>query len=99
MGGGAHRRKPETVVRWHRAGFRLYWRFLSHRSPGPPRIGSGLRQFIQRLTSEDVPSLGSAPRIHGELLKLGFDVSERIVPRYLARLDRREDGEKHSLIF
>src|SRR5262249_17269262 len=80
--------KPETVVSWHRAGFRLYWRFLSHRRPGRPRITSRLRQLIQRLASEN--PLWGAPRIHGELLKLGFQVSERTISRYLARFGGRE---------
>ena len=57
--------KPETVVSWHRAGFRLYWRFLSRQGPGRPRITSELRQPIQRMASEN-PTWG-APRIHGEL--------------------------------
>ncbi len=63
--------KPETVVGWHRAGFRLYWRFLSRRAPGRPRITSELRQLIRRLATEN-PAWG-APRIHGELLKLGLE--------------------------
>lgn len=65
--------KPETVVSWHRAGFRLYWRFLSRRGPGRPRITSELHQLIQRMATEN--PLWGAPRIHGELLKLGFHVS------------------------
>src|SRR5262249_10603216 len=64
--------KPKTVVSWHRAGFRLYWRFLSCRGPGQPRITSELRQLIQRMANEN--PLWGAPRIHGELLKLGFEV-------------------------
>src|SRR5215472_7650140 len=79
--------KPETVVSWHSAGFRLYWRFLSRRRPGRPRITSDLRRLIQRIASEN--ALWGAPRIHGELLKLGFDVSERTVSRYIAELGRR----------
>ena len=71
--------RPETVVSWHRAGFRLYWRFLSRRGPGRPRITSDLRRLIQRLARDN--PLGGAPRIHGELLKLGFDVSERTISR------------------
>jgi hypothetical protein len=74
--------KPETVVRWHRAGFRLYWRRLSRRRElGRPRIGSEIRQLIERMASEN--PLWGAPRIHGELVRLGFDVSERTVSRYL----------------
>ncbi len=68
--------KPETVVRWHRAGFRLYWWFLSRRrEKGRPKISSELRQLLQRMAKEN-PTWG-APRIHGELLKLGLEVSER----------------------
>jgi len=74
---------PETVVRWHRAGFRLYWNWLSrHQSvPGRKRISTELRDLIFRMVSEN-PTWG-APRIHGELLKLGFDVSERTVSRWV----------------
>jgi hypothetical protein len=90
--------KPETVVRWHRAGFRLYWRFLSRRKEkGRPRIGSGLRKLIERMAKEN-PTWG-APRIHGELLKLGFDVSERTVSRYLFGVGRKGDARKLWLVF
>ena len=89
--------KPETVVSWHRAGFRLYWRFLSRRRPGRPRITSDLRGLIGRMASEN--PLWGAPRIHGELLKLGFDVSERTVSRYIAELGRRGDPGKRWLSF
>jgi putative transposase len=73
--------KPETVVGWHRAGFRWYWRFLSRRRPGRPRITPELRKLIRSMAAEN-PTWG-APRIHGELLKLGFEVSECTVSRYL----------------
>src|SRR5687768_741210 len=76
--------KPDTVVRWHRAGFRFYWRMLSRHRPGRPKLTLELRQLISRIASEN-PTWG-APRIHGELLKLGFDLSERTVSRYVARL-------------
>ena len=90
--------KPETVVRWHRAGFRLYWRFLSrHREKGRPRISFELRQLIARMAKEN-PTWGS-PRIHGELLKLGLEISERTVSRYLARVGRNGDARKLWLIF
>ncbi len=81
--------KPETVVRWHRAGFRLYWRWRSRRRTGRPRISEEMRTLIRRLSAENAD--WGAPRIHGELLKLGFDVSERSVARYLRRLPRRGD--------
>src|SRR5262249_14347948 len=77
--------KPETVVAWHRAGFRLFWRLRSWpRSLGRPKVDAEVRTLIQRMTNEN-PCWG-APRIHGELVKLGFNVSERSVSRYLRRL-------------
>jgi transposase InsO family protein len=76
--------KPETVVGWHRAGFRLYWRLRSRVSRlGRPKIGADLYEALQRMAQEN-PSWG-APRVHGELLKLGFVISERTVSRYLVR--------------
>ncbi len=75
--------KPETVVRWHREGFRLYGRFLSRRTErGRLRVPSELRELIQRRAVEN-PTWG-APRIHGERLRLGFEISERTVSRFLA---------------
>lgn len=76
--------KPETVVGWHAAGFRLYWRWKSRkRRPGRPRVDAEVRKLIRRMATEN---LGwGAPHIHGELLKLGYDVSERTVPRYLPK--------------
>src|SRR6266851_280650 len=72
--------QPATVARWHREGFRGCWRCRSRR-PGRPRIDSQLRALIRRLATEN--RLWGAPRIHGELLKLGIAVSERTVSRYL----------------
>jgi hypothetical protein len=69
--------KPETVVGWHRAGFRLYWRLRSR--GGRRKIGGDMFEIVRRMAHEN-PSWG-APRIHGELLKLGFDISERTVSR------------------
>jgi putative transposase len=72
--------KPETVVAWHRAGFRLFWRNRSRAiNKGRPKTDAELRRLIKRMASEN-PTWG-APRIHGELLKLGFEVSERSVSR------------------
>jgi len=85
--------KPETVVSWHRAGFRLFWRVRSRsRQPGRPVIGAEIRQLIRRMKTEN-PTWG-APRIHGELLHLGFDISEPTVSRYLKRLGRNCDENK-----
>ena len=69
--------KPETVINWHRAGFRLYWRWRSRPRGGRPKVTDEIRALIQRLAEEN-PDWG-APKVHGELLKLGFDVSERAV--------------------
>jgi len=85
--------KPETVVAWHRAGFRLFWRLRSRpKSLGRPKIDAEVRTLIRRMVNEN-PSWG-APRIHGELLKLGFEVSERTVSRYLRRLTPPDDARK-----
>jgi transposase InsO family protein len=85
--------KPETVVSWHRAGFRLFWRCRSGlRPPGRPKVSKEIRQLIRRMKTEN-PSWG-APRIHGELLHLGFDISEPTVSRYLQRLKRRHSEAK-----
>jgi putative transposase len=66
---------PDTVVGWYRAGFRLYWRWRSRRRGGRPKISEEIRVLIRRLAQEN-PDWG-APKIHGELQKLGFVVSER----------------------
>lgn len=89
--------KPETVVGWHRAGFRLYWRWKSRRRDGRPRIKEEIRVLIRRLAQEN--SDWGAPKIHGELQKLGFVISERTVARYLRSLQRRGDPAKKWLAF
>jgi putative transposase len=89
--------KPETVIGWHRAGFRLYWRWRSRRQAGRPKVAADIRKLIRRLADEN-PDWG-APKIHGELQKLGFVVSERTVARYLRRLHRHGNGAKRWLAF
>ena len=89
--------KPETVVGWHRAGFRLYWRWKSRARGGRPRITEEIRVLIRRLAQEN--SDWGAPKIHGELQKLGFVLSERTVARYLRGLHRRGDPAKKWLAF
>jgi len=90
--------KPETVVGWHRAGFRLYWRWRSRLHGGRPKISEEIRALIRRMAEEN--SEWGAPKIHGELLKLGFEVSERTVARYLRRVrPRRIDPAKRWLSF
>jgi transposase InsO family protein len=75
--------KPETILRWHRAGFKAFWRWKSRMRAGRPKIDRGLRDLIQR-TSQENPLWG-APRIHGELLMLGFDVAQSTVSKYMLR--------------
>jgi len=85
--------KPATVVSWHRAGFRLFWRWRSRSGqPGRPRISQEIRQLIRRMKADN-PSWG-APRIHGEVRHLGFEISEPTVSRYLRRLKRHHDEGK-----
>ena len=90
--------KPESAVKWHRAGFRLYWRFVSRQAErGRPRTDEEIRKLIHGMAAEN-PTWGT-PRIHGELLKLGLEISERTVSRYLARVDRHRDAGKRWRIF
>jgi len=89
--------KPETVVGWHRVGFRLYWRWRSRPRGGRPKVTEEIRALIQRLAQENLDR--GAPKIHGELLKLGFVVSERTVARYLRRVRRQGDSSKSWLAF
>jgi hypothetical protein len=90
---------PRTVVGWHRAGFRLYWKWLSRarNTGGRKRISEEIRTLIFRMVAEN-PTSG-APRIHGELLHLGFDVSEPTVPRWVRRAPRNPDPMKRWLTF
>jgi len=78
-----HLVRPETVVGWHRAGFKRYWTWKSRRRSGRPMISRELRDLIRRM-SYDNPLWG-APRIHGELLKLGVTVSQATVSKYMLR--------------
>jgi putative transposase len=90
--------KPNTVVRWHRAGFRLYWRWISdrRRRAGRRRVSKEIGDLIRQMASDNG---WGAPRIHGELLMLGLDVSERTVSRYLQRLGRRPEARQSWLTF
>jgi hypothetical protein len=78
--------EPATVLRWHRAGFRSYWRWKSRKGAGRPRIDRELRDLIRRMSREN--PLWGAPRIHGELLKLGFELAESTVSKYMIRRRR-----------
>src|ERR1700729_574885 len=75
--------RPETLVRWHRAGFRRYWRWKSRRRGGRPPVETELRALIRRMSIEN--PLWGAPRIHGELLKLGFEVAQSSVAKYIVK--------------
>ena len=75
--------QPDTIVRWHRAGFRCYWRWRSRSRGGRPQIDVELRGLIRRMSIEN--PIWGAPRIHGELLKLGFDVAQSTVAKYMAK--------------
>jgi putative transposase len=84
--------KPETVVAWHRAGFRLFWRFRSRtKKPGRSQITAEIRSAVRKMKEENA---WGAPRIHGELLKLGCNVSERSVSRYLLRIHPSDQARK-----
>jgi len=75
--------RPETLVRWHRAGFRCYWRWKSRPQGGRPQIDPEVRVLIRRMSMEN--PLWGAPRIHGELLKIGFEVAQSSVAKYMVK--------------
>jgi transposase InsO family protein len=75
--------QPETILRWHRAGFIAFWRWKSRKRAGRPKIDRGLRDLIRRMSKEN-PQWG-ASRIHGELLMLGFEVAQSTVSKYMVR--------------
>ena len=75
--------RPETLVGWHRTGFRRYWRWKSRRRGGRPPIDAELRALIRQMSTENL--LWGAPRIHGELLKLGFELAQSSVAKYMVK--------------
>ncbi len=75
--------QPETLVRWHRTGFRWYWHWKSRPLGGRPQIEAELRALIRRMSIDN--PLWGAPRIHGELLKLGFEVAQSSVAKYMVK--------------
>jgi hypothetical protein len=85
--------QPETLVRWHRAGFRCYWRWKSRPRGGRPQIDTEMRVLIRRMSVEN--PLWGAPRIHGELLKLGLEIAQSSVAKYMVKRRGRpaRDGE------
>src|ERR1700755_2464372 len=75
--------KPETVVKWHRAGFRLYWRWKSKARGGRPTVPLEIRKLIREMSIAN--PLWGAPQIHGELIKLGVDIGQTSVAKYMAK--------------
>jgi transposase InsO family protein len=75
--------RPETVIRWHRLGFQAYWRWRSRKHVGRPKVSAELRALIREMSQAN--PLWGAPRIHGELLKLGFGVAQSTVAKYMVR--------------
>src|SRR4030088_418626 len=75
--------KPETLLRWHRIGFRLFWRWKSRRPPGRPTVSADIRSLVRRISREN--PLWGAPRVHGELLKLGIEIAQSTVAKYMER--------------
>jgi transposase InsO family protein len=78
--------RPDTIIGWHRAGFRLYWRWKSHSHGGRPKVPEEIRRLIREMSLAN--PLWGAPRIHGELLKLGIEVAQSTVAKYMARRGR-----------
>src|ERR1700682_2809593 len=75
--------KPDTVIRWRRAGFRSYWRWKSRHRCGRPTVLLEIRRLIREMSIAN--PLWGAPRIHGELLKLGIEIGQTSVAKYMAR--------------
>jgi transposase InsO family protein len=84
--------KPETVIRWHRQSFRVFWRWKSRSEAGRPKIPQAQVNLIKQMANEN--PLWGAPRIHGELLKLGFDISEATVQRYMPKRQHRTTRQR-----
>jgi hypothetical protein len=93
--GAAQVVQPDTILRWHRAGFTAFWRWKSRKRAGRPKIDRGLRDLIRRMSSEN-PKWG-ASRIHGELLMLGFEVAQSTVSKYMVQDGPRSQGWKTFL--
>jgi transposase InsO family protein len=78
--------QPETIIRWHRTGFRLYWRWKSRSRGGRPKVPMEIRRLIREMNLAN--RLWGAPRLHGELLKLGIEVAQSTVAKYMAKSGR-----------
>jgi transposase InsO family protein len=93
--GAAQVVQPETILRWHRAGFTAFWRWKSRKRAGRPKIDRELRDLIRRMSKEN-PKWG-ASRIHGELLMLGFEFAQSTVSKYMVQGGPRSQGWKTFL--
>lgn len=91
--------QPETVLRWHRTGFKLYWKWISrkHAVVGRKPTCKELRELIFRMVAEN--RTWGAPRIHGELRMLGFDISERTVLRWMRKASRDPEPARRWTAF
>jgi putative transposase len=83
--------KTDTVIKWHREGFRIYWKWKSKPKGGRPKVNREVITLIKKMANEN--SDWGAPRIHGELKKLGFDISESTVQRYMPKKGKRTNGQ------
>src|SRR5437016_3379678 len=81
--GAAQVVQPETILRWHRAGWKAFWRWKSRKRAGRPKIDRGLRDLVRRMSKQN--QQWGASRIHGELLMLGFEVAQSTVSKYMVR--------------
>jgi len=89
--------EPDTVIRWHRAGFRAYWCWKSRARGGRPRTAAEIRKLIREMSIAN--PLWGAPRIHGELLKLGIEVGQTTVAKYMAKRRRTPSQGWKSLLY
>ena len=87
--------RPETIIRWHRAGFRAYWRWRSRNRVGRPKVSAELRTLIGEMSRAN--PLWGAPHIHGELLKLGFEGAQSEFARLISPMSVRSSGETFGL--
>jgi putative transposase len=88
--------KPETVIAWHRQGFRLYWRWKSRHPAGRPSVSREVIDLIRKMSLAN-PRWG-APRVHGELLKLGFELSQATVAKYMVRRPKPPSQTWHTFL-
>jgi putative transposase len=88
--------KPETVIAWHRQGFRLYWRWKSRHPQGRPSVSRDVIDLIRKMSLAN--PLWGAPKIHGELLKLGFELSESTIAKYMVRHRKPPSQTWHTFL-